>query len=349
MVSSQCLGNQQSLLLELKSNLIFNSTMSTKLAHWNQSVDCCSWEGVTCNGGHVIALDLTNESISSELDNSSILFSLQHLQSLSLACNDFQYSQIPSEFYKLRNLSYLNLSNAALEGQIPIAISRLTRLVILDLSINALYLENPNLNVLVQNLSRLMELYLDEVSISAQGNEWCQALSSLLPNLRVLSLSNCNLSGPIDSSLRNLQSLSIIRLNDNNFSTPVPDFFANFKNLTSLHLSNSELNGKFPEKIFQVPTLEMVDLSFNELLEGSLPEFPPNGSLRTMVLSYTKFSGTLPHSIGNLKMLSTIKLQECKFNGSIPSSMAGLTQLVYLDMSFNSLSGSLPIFSMCKN
>jgi Leucine-rich repeat (LRR) protein len=323
-VSSPCSGNQQSLLLQLKNNLTFNSTMSTKLVKWNQSADCCSWEGVTCKEGHVIGLNLTNEFITGGLDNSSSLFSLQHLESLSLAYNHFNYShEIPSEFDKLANLSYLNLSNAGFAGQIPIAISRLTRLVTLDLSTDyynyELKLENPNLKVLVQNLSELMELHLDGVLISARGNEWCRALSSSLPNLRVLSLSYCNLSGPIDPSLQNLQSLSIIRLNDNDFSAPVPEFFADFKNLTSLEVFESRLNGKFPEKIFQVPTLQTLDLSYNFLLEGSLPEFPPNGSLQTMVLGYTSFSGTLPSSIGNLKMLSTIDLWRCNFVGSIPA------------------------------
>jgi Leucine-rich repeat (LRR) protein len=323
---------------------------SNKLVKWNQSVDCCSWEGVTCHEGRVIGLDLTNESISGGLDDSSSLFSLQHLQSLSLAYNDFNYSQIPSQFDKLVNLSYLNLSYASFAGQIPIAISRLTRLVTLDLSgyydswvtDHFLTLENPNLNMLVQNLSELIELHLDDVVISAQGKEWCHALSSSLPNLRVLSLSHCNLSGPIDSSLRNLKSLSIIRLNGNDFSSPVPNFFSDFKNLTSLKVSSSGLNGTFPKKIFQVPTLQTLDLSYNEDLQGSLPEFPPNGSLRTMVLRGTNFSGTLPHSIGNLKMLSKIVLWNCNFSGSIPDSLASLTQLVYLDMSSNMFSGSIP-------
>jgi Leucine-rich repeat (LRR) protein len=341
--AGQCFGNQQSLLLQLKNNLTFNPAMSTKLARWNQSTDCCSWEGVTCYEGLVIGLDLTNESISGVLDNSSSLFSLQHLQSLSLAYNSITNSYIPSEFDKLVNLRYLNLSDAGFEGQVPVAISHLTRLVTLDLSNSLLSkLEIPNLNMLIQNLSGLMELHLDGVRISAQGNEWCQALSSSLPNLRVLSLSSCQLSSPIDSSLRNLQFLSIIRLNGNNFFAPVPDFFADFKNLTSLEISSSWLNGKFPEKIFQVPTLRTLDLSHNFLLEGYLPEFPPNGSLQTMKLQDTLLSGTLPLSIGNLKMLSTIMIEKCFFTGPIPDTITSLKQLVHLDMSYNSLSGSIP-------
>ncbi|XP_062172922.1 receptor-like protein 6 [Alnus glutinosa] len=333
-VSGQCFGNQQSLLLQLKNNLTFDPAMtSNKLVKWDQSIDCCSWEGITCHEGRVIGLDLSNESISGGLDDSSSLFNLQHLQSLSLAYNDFNYSQIPSQFDKLANLRYLNLSYANFAGQIPIAISRLTRLVTLDLSSNyytykaaySLTLENPNLNMLIQNLSKLIELHLDGVVISAQGKEWCHALSSSLPNLRVLSLSYCNLSGPIDSSLRNLKSLSVIRLNGNDFSSPVPNFFADFKNLTSLKVSSSGLNGTFPKKIFQVPMLQTLDLSFNDL------------------------RGSLPHSIGNLKMLSTIDIRNCNFSGSIPDSLASLTQLVYLDMSSNMFSGSIPVFSMAKN
>ena len=137
-VSQNCLSDQQELLLRFKNNLQFNPTLSTKLVHWTASSNCCSWEGVTCSNGtvegRVIGLNLTKESIYGELVNSSTLFSLQHLQNLNLAFNDFSYSTIPAGFGNLKNLSYLNLSNAGFSGQIPIEISNLKRLVTLDLS-----------------------------------------------------------------------------------------------------------------------------------------------------------------------------------------------------------------------
>ena len=120
-------------------------------------------------------------------------------------------------------------------------------------------------------------------------------------------------------------------------------------NLTLLRLSSCGLHGTFPEKIFQVPTLQILDLSNDKLLQGSLPKFPQNGSLGTLVLSDTKFSGKVPYSIGNLKRLTRIELAGCDFSGPIPNSMADLTQLVYLDLSNNKFSGSIPPFSLSKN
>ncbi|XP_041028213.1 receptor-like protein 7 [Juglans microcarpa x Juglans regia] len=336
-VSGQCLSDQQSLLLLLKNSLVFNNSLSTKLVHWNKSTGCCSWEGVTCREGRVIGLDLSSESISGGLDNSSSLFSLQHLQNLCLAYNIFNYAQIPSGFDKLTSLRHLSLSNVAFAGQIPIELSSLTRLVILNLStlhfpgIPLLKLENPNLEMLVQNFTELMELHLDGVNISEQGSEWCETLSSSLTNLRVLSLSNCNLSGPLNPSLLKLQSLSSIRLDNNNLSAAVPEFFANFTNLTSL------------------PTLEVLDLSSNPQIRGSLPDFPQNGYLRTLVLGHTNFSGKLPHSIGNLTMLSRMDFSRCNFGGSIPTTMANLIQLLYLDMSLNNFNGPIPSFNKAMN
>ncbi|GAU40708.1 hypothetical protein TSUD_263580 [Trifolium subterraneum] len=346
-----CLGHQRSLLLHLKSNLIFNPEKSSKLVHWNQSDDdCCQWHGVTCKDGHVTALDLSQEFISGGF-NESIIFSMQYLQSLNLAFNEFG-SMIPQELHKLQNLRYLNLSNAGFEGQVPMEISHLKRLVTLDLSSfnshHNLKLENPNIAMLVQNLTDITELYLDGVAISSSGEEWGFALSSL-KGLRILSMSSCNLSGPIDSSLAKLQSLSVLNLSYNKLSSIVPNSFANFSKLTTLQLSSCGLYGYFPKDIFQIHALKVLNISDNQNLNGSLPDFSPLASLHYLNLANTNFSGPLPNTISNLKQLSTIDLSYCQFNGTLPSSMSELTQLVYLDMSANNITGPLPSFNMSIN
>ncbi|MBA0574940.1 hypothetical protein Golob_006864 [Gossypium lobatum] len=75
-------------------------------------------------------------------------------------------------------------------------------------------------------------------------------------------MSYCYLSGPIHSSLSNLRSLSVMHLDFNNLSASVPKFFAEFENLTSLRLSATRLRGRLPEEIFQIPTLQILDLSY---------------------------------------------------------------------------------------
>ncbi|KAF7825513.1 receptor-like protein 7 [Senna tora] len=352
LVSSLCLEDQKFLLLQFKNELKFDSTISSKLVLWNQSLPCCEWNGVTCDEeGYVTGLDLSEKLIYGGFGNSSTLFSLHYLQNLNLAFNNFG-SVIPSGIKNLKNLTCLNLSNAGFVEQIPMEISQLTRLAILDIStyyylgVQTLKLENPNLVKLVQNLAEVRELYLDGTNISLEGKEWCRALSTSLPHLQVLSMSMCNLSGPIDSSLENLQNLSIIRLHLNNLSAPVPEFFAYFSNLTTLDLGSCGLIGTFPKEIFQVQSLSSLDLSFNSGLQGSFSSFPKNGSLQELILSKTNFSGALPDSISNLKQLSRLEISQCNLNGILPDSMSNLKELTYLDLSFNNFTGPIPPFDM---
>ncbi|XP_020206598.1 receptor like protein 22 [Cajanus cajan] len=301
--------------------------------------------------GRVIGLDLSEEFLSGGLNNSS-LFKLQYLQNLNLAHNYFN-SSIPFKFGTLKNLKCLNLSNAGFHGQIPAQISLLTNLSTLDLSTslgsqNILKLQNPNIGVFLQNLTNITELYLDGVRVSAKGEKWCHALSSL-QKLKVLSMSSCNISGPIDSSLATLQGLSVVRLNLNNISSPVPEFFANFSNLINLELSSCRLSGRFPTGIFQIQTLRVLDISNNQDLHGVLPNFLQHAVLHTMNLSNTIFSGKLPGSISNLKQLSILDVYNCLFIETLPTSMSELTQLVHLELSYNKFTGPLPSFNMAKN
>ncbi|XP_056172681.1 receptor-like protein 7 [Syzygium oleosum] len=212
-------------------------------------------------------------------------------------------------------------------------LARLRKLSILDPSLlyfpgtDTLKLQNPNFKTLIGNLTELGQLHLDGVDLSSEGNEWCNALSSSVQKLQVLSMSNCFLSSPVDSSLVNLHHLSFIQLNGSNLSTTVPEFLARFTNLTTLRLSYCGLYGEFPSKIFQVQTLQILDLSGNQLLQGPLPKFPEDSSVETLVLSYKSTSGRLPDSIGNLRKLSRLELSNCRLSGSILSSMENLSEL----------------------
>ncbi|KAB2631904.1 receptor-like protein 12 [Pyrus ussuriensis x Pyrus communis] len=192
-------------------------------------------------------------------------------------------------------------------------------------------------------------------SLNLANNSFVEGsrIPSAIGKLTNLRLSNTNLSGPIDQSLAKLQSLSVIQLGGfhnnisgpipeffsnfsnltvlnldrNNISAPVPGFFANFSKLTTLSLAGCGLRGTFPKQIFQVPLYKL--LTFH------------NGSLRSLILSQTSFSGLLHDSIGNLNMLSTLDLSKSNFTGSIPKSIGNLTKLVDLDVSSNMFHGPI--------
>ncbi|XP_028548422.1 receptor-like protein 7, partial [Dendrobium catenatum] len=232
-------------------------------------------------------------------------------------------------------------------GQVPIGISRLNNLVSLDLSSygeSFLELRDPDFGALLQGLSNLRVLYLDNMNISASGEEWSGALARSTPELQELSLAYCSLSGDIGISLSKLRSLSVIDLELNSLNTTVPDFFVNFSSLSVLWLGYCGLEGFFPKDIFQLKNLTIVDVSNNPMLSGSLPDFTMDSALESLMLSRSNFSWVLPDTIGNLKSLKILDLSHCHFYGKIPSSIWNLTQLMNLYLFSNNFSGLIPPF-----
>ncbi|KAG4164154.1 hypothetical protein ERO13_D01G217950v2, partial [Gossypium hirsutum] len=334
LVSGQCQSDQRQLLLELNLSGRFRSTIFAtplgRLMKWNQTKDCCSWEGVSCDaGGHVIGLDLSIRGISSPIDDSSSLFRFQHLQRLNLAFNWFKTS-FPTGFDKLENLSYLNLSYSGFKGQIPVEISRLTRL-------------KPNLEMLVQNLTRLRFLYLDGITISATGNELCR---DLLPftKLQVLSMSDCYLSGPIPffSSFKNLRELN---LGDNQLSGTIHSTdWSGLSKLEIVDLSNNKLSGTIPPTLFGIQSLRRLFLSQNQF-NGSIGDLHGKASslLGTLDLSSNKLQGQFPMFVFELHGLTLLDLSSNNFSGLIPmSAFPNLRNLSDLDLSYNRLSIDAP-------
>ncbi|PPE02409.1 hypothetical protein GOBAR_DD00597 [Gossypium barbadense] len=283
---------------------------------WNQTKDCCSWEGVSCDaGGHVIGLDLSIRGISSPIDDSSSLFRFQHLQRLNLAFNWFKTS-FPTGFDKLENLSYLNLSYSGFKGQIPVEISRLTR---------------------------LRFLYLDGITISATGNELCR---DLLPftKLQVLSMSDCYLSGPIPffSSFKNLRELN---LGDNQLSGTIHSTdWSGLSKLEIVDLSNNKLSGTIPPTLFGIQSLRRLFLSQNQF-NGSIGDLHGKASslLGTLDLSSNKLQGQFPMFVFELHGLTLLDLSSNNFSGLIPmSAFPNLRNLSDLDLSYNRLSIDAP-------
>ncbi|KAK3423924.1 hypothetical protein EUGRSUZ_F00665, partial [Eucalyptus grandis] len=261
-------------------------------------IDCCLWDGVTCDGatGNVISLDLTCSWLRGTLHSNSSLFLLRHLWKLNLFGNDFIGSHVSSNMSAFATLTHLNLSTSSFSGSVPSEISRLSKLVLLDLSYNyffdtdlfsSLRLENSIFTMLVQNLTTLRKLVLDEVNMSMVSPK----------------------------SFANLSS-----------------------SLTDLNINYCSLHGIFPDTIFRLPSLTTLNINYNPNIFGILPKFNWTSPLQHLSLFFMGFSGEIPNSISTLKSLTVLVLVKCEFTGHIPSSLAYLKQLQILYIVRNNFS-----------
>ncbi|KAK8648342.1 hypothetical protein V6N13_129096 [Hibiscus sabdariffa] len=320
-----CVSDDKSALLQFKSTMSIgyehpfcgDSYPKTKL--WNESTNCCSWEGVTCDvaTGRVIGLDLGCSMISGSFPQNTSLSRLKGLKQLNLAFNDFNGSEIPHGFSQLVSLEYLNLSHSSLSGLVPSDVSILTKLTSIDLSRNfwKISFDSHNFEMLTRNLSKLENLFLDHVNMSAVVPT---SFKNLPPSLKGLSLYECRLQGEFPSEIFQLG------------------------NLEYLDLSSNSLTGHLPKSNWSIP-LRLLDLSDNQF-RGSVPASLGNLTrITSLDFSSNLFEGQIPDVFGNLNKLTTMYFSSCSFSGQLPPSLFNLTQLTSLGLSSNGLEESLDL------
>ncbi|KAL1824406.1 hypothetical protein ACET3Z_011184 [Daucus carota] len=340
LVSSQCLADQKSLLLQFKDSLNINSTLSTKLVTWNRSADCCDWEGVTCsiskNSGHVIGLDVSSEYISGCQLNitSNSLSGLRYLERLNVAFNNFNASEFPAGISSLASLSYLNLSTAGFGGNFPNSIANLTQLVYLDFWTN-----NFSGTISSTHFENLVNLEYIDLGLNLLSGTIPSSLFGL-PSLRKLYLSYNDFHG----SLPNFTNTQSSQLNTffaswNNLSGPIPISLFDLRSLGSSSLPHNQLSGEFElQKLYRFKNLTYINFSFNNLSVESRHDnlsifLPP--SLREFKMA----SCRIQHfpDLRHLPSLVTVDLAENQISGDIPNWIwnVGNGGLQYLNLSLN--------------
>ncbi|KAL4597659.1 hypothetical protein ACB092_11G004600 [Castanea dentata] len=284
--------------------------------------DCWGWDGVTCDTmtGHVIAVDLNCSRLEGPIHPNTTLFSLCHLQRLNLAYNYFNASTISSKFGGFANLTHLNLTMSFFAGNVPSEISHLSKLVSLDLSFNfgMLRIEMPSLKRLVQNLTHLTELVLDEVNMSSVSPNSFMNLSSSLTSFRLFK---CGLKGRFPDNIFHLPNLQLFDVGYNyNLTGSLPTY--NWSTpLKSLHLSRTEFRIDLPNLISNLK------------------------SLKELYLRGCNFIGSYPTFLPNLTQITSLDLSDNNFGGQIPWSLLNFDGLTYLHLSFNNFMGQLPNIS----
>ncbi|KAJ8747773.1 hypothetical protein K2173_011425 [Erythroxylum novogranatense] len=140
--SNACLEEERVALLQLKAS--FNCKYSSEsygMNIWRKDVDCCTWDGVSCNAttGRVYQLSLDGSRDGECADNwyfnASMFLPFQELQSLHFRDN-FVVCCVKSieELQKLRNLENLDLSGNDLNNNVLPLLRGLHSLKTLDIS-----------------------------------------------------------------------------------------------------------------------------------------------------------------------------------------------------------------------
>ncbi|XP_030453608.2 receptor-like protein Cf-9 homolog [Syzygium oleosum] len=382
--SPLCPPDQRDALLHFKSSFVLDSVASgycdwdghvasyPKTNSWNKGVDCCSWDGVTCDGvtGNVIGLDLTCSRLRGALHSNSSLLLLRHLRSLNLFGNNFVGSHISPNLSTFATLTHLNLSSSAFSGTVPGEISHLSKLVSLDLSHNynfdsysfsTLRLENSIFTMLVRNLTTLRKLVLDEVNMSMVSPKPFANLSSLTH----LSASSCSLRGIFSDTIFRLPSLTYLDLSENyevsgilpksnwtgpleslslsftSFSGEIPDSIGTLKSLTFLDLTECKFTGHVPSSLADLKQLQVLCIAGNNFSSAiefeiftKLENLRELGVSQELNLIYNTLKYTFPK-------LEELQLSSCNLT-KFPYFLNSLKRLTYLDLSSNRIRGEIP-------
>nr|XP_023878117.1 receptor-like protein 9DC3 [Quercus suber] len=171
---------------------------------------------------------------------------------LNLAGN-YNFSVILSESGNFKTLTHLNLSYSMFSGQMPLEISHLSSLVLLDLSYNfGLLIETPIWN----NLTQLRELLLDDTNMSLFRPNSLMNLSS---SFTTLSLNDCYLQGKLENNIFHLPSIQTLDLgfNSNLDLGSLPKCNWSSSSLKFLTLFSISFLGELPESIGNLKYLKI--------------------------------------------------------------------------------------------
>ncbi|KAJ0901390.1 putative leucine-rich repeat-containing, plant-type, leucine-rich repeat domain superfamily [Helianthus annuus] len=256
-----------------------------------------------------------------QLPSNPTTVSFTSLVVLDLSYNIFSDSLLPQWIFSLHNLVLLDLTNCFISGLNP--------------GIRADFNSFPSLTT----LSVSSNTFVNSSSL-------LNGLSSL-SKLRLLDVSNCNISAPILGNLHNLSFTVHLDFSNNQIVEEIPKSLSNLCNLNTLDLQSNNFFGNVSELLerfceCESPKLKLLALRGN-YVTGQLPEqLGRLKNLESIDLAYNQLTGTIPDSVGSLHLLKTLQMNINQLTGSIPDTIGGLSSLNFLDLSYNNLNGSFP-------
>ncbi|XP_062170885.1 receptor-like protein 2 [Alnus glutinosa] len=275
---------------------------------------------------------------------------LHQLTVIDLGANNFSGS-LPVSLYSCKSLIAIRLARNQLEGQVQPEVLQLKFLSFISLAYNRL----TNITNAIEILTRCKTLTIvllgrnflheaipgDDTIVGYDGFE----------NLRILSLSESQLTGQLPIWLSKLKKVEVLNLYSNRFTGSIPSWLSTLPRLFQLDLSDNLISGEFPEQLCSLPALvspkapdnnSYLDLPVFYTI-ASTTQYNFLSNLRpSILLAFNNLSGNIPVEIGHLKMLHHLNLSHNNFSGNIPNQLSQLTNLEGLDLSTNRLSGEIP-------
>ncbi|KAG2268567.1 hypothetical protein Bca52824_063122 [Brassica carinata] len=326
-----------------ESLLWFSGNVSSSVSplNWNLSIDCCSWEGITCDDtseSHVTAISLPLRGLSGNL--SSSVQNLHRLSHLDLSHNLLSGPLPPGFFSALDHLMVLNLSYNSFNGELPLEHGSnkfFFPIQTVELSSNLLQGQILNTSIFLLGAFSLISFNVSNNSFTGPIPSFMCMMSS--PQLSILDFSYNDFAGQISRGLGRCLNLSVLRAGFNNISGEIPVEIYNLSDLEQLFLPANHLTGKIDNNItrLQPPRrrntkghskLVKLNLRINRLI-GNLTEleFSQLKSLRILDLGNNIFTGDVPDKVFSCKSLTAIRQQINKHNWGSQDS-AGLSILI---------------------
>jgi len=226
---------------------------------WDANVPVCQWQGVSCSGDVVNAIDINGRGFRGSL---------------------------PSEFGQLDSLTTLNLASNSFVGNIPSEVAQLPLLQSIDVTGNTFEGSIPKFS------SSLKEIVL-------QNNRFSGSLPSdyfsSLGNLETFDVSSNNMGGYIPESISSAPSLTTLDLSTNWFSGTLPSALGSLKKLQYLYINTNWLVGTIPRALAAADSALVQVWMQTNALSGTIPAtFGDMKFLQDFYADSNYFTGTVP-------------------------------------------------------
>eukprot|EP00980_Cylindrotheca_fusiformis_P005212 scaffold1118_cov135-Cylindrotheca_fusiformis.AAC.10 len=207
-------------------------------------------------------------------------------------------------------VTFLQIVDNGLKGELPSELGLLTNLVHLNLDRNVLFGEVPGL--------------------------------AKLKALEVLWLSSNNFVGNIPAEMAQLTSLASLDLEDNSLSGTLPFELASLSNLFFLGLRLNSFEGELPDQLWErLSNLRFLDLEANQFQKTIPSQLGLLTGLESLYLEKNRFTGTLPSELGQLQNLAEFLLYGNRLTGPVPDEFSALSSLQYFWIHGTDLSGNI--------